>query len=43
MPTRRDTSICLDGLTAIDARAGTSYDLGRLEGVHVLVVLRHRH
>ncbi len=43
MPTRRETAVSLDGLTAINAHNGSPLDLGGLTGVHVLVVLRHWH
>ncbi len=43
MLSRRETSVCLDGLTAIDTHNGSTLELGALAGVHVLVLLRHRH
>lgn len=43
MPRRRDTALSLDGITVLDARSETAVDLGALTGVHVLVLLRHRH
>ena len=43
MPRSRDTAVNLAGTTVIDARSGRSLDLGTLEGVHLLVLMRHRH
>ncbi|WP_344257442.1 hypothetical protein [Terrabacter carboxydivorans] len=43
MPRRHDTALSLAGTTVIDARSGRSLDLGALEGVHLLVLMRHRH
>jgi hypothetical protein len=43
MPGRHDARVDLTGHTAVNAADGSSYDLGRLEGVHILVLMRHRH
>ena len=43
MVRRNDTLVNLAGVTATDARAGSVVDFGTLDGVHVLVVMRHRH
>jgi hypothetical protein len=39
----RRLALPLSGLTVIDARDGSTYDLGRLTGVNVVVLIRHRH
>jgi len=36
-------TVPLDGLFVTDAGDGSARDLGRLDGVHVLVLMRHRH
>lgn len=41
--TADDTRIPLAGCTAVDAETGAERDLGALDGVTVLVLLRHRH
>jgi hypothetical protein len=43
MSRRRDTAVGLDGITVLDAHSDAVVDLGTLTGVHVLVLLRHRH
>lgn len=43
MAQRRQVRVPLDGLSLTDARHGTSVDLGALRGVHVLILMRHRH
>ncbi len=43
MPRRHDTAVSLAGVTVTDAHSGASLDLGTLRGVHVLVLMRHRH
>ena len=43
MPAREDADLSVRGFTAIDARSGETYDLGGLQGVHVMVLMRHRH
>ena len=43
MPRRRETAINLDGITVLDAHSESPVDLGTLTGVHVLVLIRHRH
>jgi len=43
MPKRQDVAVRLEGLSAIDGRDGSRYDLGALDGVHVVVLIRHRH
>ena len=42
-PIEDHTRIPLAGLTAVDANTGAERDLGALDGVTVLVLLRHRH
>lgn len=43
MPAVEDLDLSLSGLAVIDAATGTSRDLGGLRGVHVMVLMRHRH
>lgn len=43
MSRRRDITLSLDGITVLDAQSGNTVGLGTLQGVHVLVLLRHRH
>lgn len=43
MPRTEHIAIPLAGITALDTRERTAVDLGSLGGVHVLVLLRHRH
>lgn len=43
VPSREDVDVSLRGLTVVDATGGTSRDVGDLRGVHVMVLMRHRH
>lgn len=43
VPAREDADLPLRGFTATNARTGEACDLGGLEGVHVMVLMRHRH
>jgi len=43
MPRIEKVSIPLAGLTVTDAQTGAQTDLGQLPGVHILVLMRHRH
>lgn len=43
MPKRRDASIPLTGLLVTDAADGSTKDLGEMAGVHLMVLMRHRH
>lgn len=43
MPRRRDVQLPLAGVTTINARDESTFDLGQLQGVHVMVLMRHRH
>lgn len=43
MPRHDETSLPLGALSVINADDGSTYDLGRLHGIHVLVLMRHRH
>jgi hypothetical protein len=36
------TDIPLDGIDPTEVRTGARVDLGRLRGVHVLTLIRHR-
>ncbi len=43
MPSRENVDVPLNGLTSTNAEEGTTCDLGNLAGVHVMVLMRHRH
>jgi hypothetical protein len=43
MSSREDLDLSLSGLTATQAETGEPWALGNLRGVHVMVLLRHRH
>lgn len=43
MPRVEQVRVPLAGVTLLDARSGDQVDLGGLTGVHVLVLMRHRH
>jgi hypothetical protein len=43
MTRSHDTAVNLAGLSVTDANSGTTLDLGTLRGVHLLVLMRHRH
>jgi hypothetical protein len=43
MPVREDLDLSLSGLAATNTATGDSCDLGSLRGVHVMVLMRHRH
>jgi hypothetical protein len=43
MPAREDLDLSLSGLAVTNAATGESCDLGDLRGVHVMVLMRHRH
>lgn len=43
MPRHRSVDVPLAGLTVTDARERGTLDLGDLRGVHVMVLMRHRH
>lgn len=43
MPRREQVIIPLAGIEVVDAATGTARDLGDLPGVHVMVLMRHRH
>lgn len=38
-----DVEVSLQGLTVTNAHDGSSQDLGQLRGVHILILMRHRH
>ncbi len=43
MPSVENVAFPLDGITLTDTATGNQLDLGHLEGVHVIVLMRHRH
>ena len=43
MPRHRDTTIALSGLRVTDTADRSLTDLGDLTGVHLVVLMRHRH
>ena len=43
MPRAEQVHVPLAGLVLVDARTGDTVDLGGLAGVHVMVLMRHRH
>jgi len=43
MPRSEQVMVPLAGTELVDAASGEPLDLGRLGGVHVLVLIRHRH
>lgn len=43
MPRTEQVNIPLAGTALVDASSGEVRDVGRLGGVHVLVLIRHRH
>ncbi len=43
MPSVENVAIPLDGITLTDTATGRQLHLGHLEGVHVIVLMRHRH
>jgi len=43
VPRSEQVHVPLAGLVLVDARSGNAVDLGGLLGVHVMVLMRHRH
>ncbi len=43
MPDVENVALPLAGITLTDAATGNQLDLGHLDGVHVIVLMRHRH
>ena len=43
MPLPERTRVSLEGLVVTNAHEGVPHDLGSLRGVHVMVLMRHRH
>jgi len=43
VPRAEQVHVPLAGLVLVDARTGDAVDLGGLAGVHVMVLMRHRH
>ena len=43
MPEVQDVTIPLAGIRLTDTATGQPVDLGNLDGVHVMVLMRHRH
>lgn len=43
MPRDLSVSVPLHGRRVVDARSGDERDLGDLAGVHLMVLMRHRH
>ncbi len=43
MPAVENVSFPLVGIDLTDAGSGNQLDLGHLDGVHVIVLMRHRH
>lgn len=43
MPRRERVTIPLAGIEVVDAATDAARDLGDLPGVHVMVLMRHRH